>query len=86
MEEQLYGRLTTLKKLTKDRDNPNLHPFVRLQADKAIEKIKSQIKDRPLMAMRERLIKATRAGDLHEVWKIENQIRAYEGKELENDR
>ena len=35
--------------------------------------------------MRERLIQATRAGDLKEVWKIENQMRDHEGKETEQD-
>lgn len=80
MQNELYGRMTTLMKLKKDRDDVNLHPFNRLQADQAIEKIKKQLKDKPLMAMREQLIKATQAGDLTAVWKIENRIRAYEGK------
>lgn len=30
------------------------------------------------MSLRERLIKATKAGDLREVWKIENLMRDHE--------
>lgn len=85
MEEQLHGRLTTLNKLKKDRDDYTLHPFNRLQADKAMHKIIDQLNDKELMSMRERLIQATRAGDLKEVWKIENQMRDHEGKETEQD-
>jgi hypothetical protein len=83
MEQHLYGRLTTLNKLKDMRDNPEIHPHHREGAAKAMERIKTQLKDKKLMKLRERLIKATIAGDLHESWKIENQIKAHEGKELE---
>jgi hypothetical protein len=83
MEDYLYGRLTTLNRLKAVRDDPKKHKFHRLQADQAIARIKEQMKDRTLLGMRERLIKATRAGDLHEVYKIECSIRAHEGQEVE---
>jgi hypothetical protein len=78
MEDHLYGRLTTLNKLKSVRDNPLKPKFQRNQADKAMHKIQAQLKDRKLMSLREQLIKATRAGDLHTVWKIENTIKDYE--------
>lgn len=85
MEEQFHGRLTTLNKLKKDRDNPSLGPYTRMRADRAMKTIMSQLKDRKLMHLRERLIGATRAGDLKEVWKIENLMREHEKKEIEHD-
>lgn len=79
MEDHLYGRLTTLNRLKAVRDDPNKSKLARLSADRAMQKIQTQLKDRRLMALRERLIKATRAKDYSESWRIENQIRAYEG-------
>lgn len=84
MEDYLFGRLTTLNRLKKVRDDFSKHPFHRQQADKAMSKIKLQLKDKRLNAMRERLIKATRAGDLHEVWKIENLIKHHEHEEIDH--
>jgi hypothetical protein len=78
MENQLYGRLTTLNKLRAVRDDGSKPKHVRRGADKSMYKIMAQLKDRKLMAFRERLIKATIAGDKYEVWKIENRMRAYE--------
>ena len=51
-----------------------------MQADRAIRKIVQQLNDRKLMRLRERLMRAQRYGDLHNVWMIENEIRAYEGR------
>lgn len=78
MENFLYGRLTTLNRLQAARDDVSKHRFSRTQADKAIRKIVAQLRDRQLMRLRERLIKATQAGDHHEQWKIENIIKAHE--------
>lgn len=79
----MHGRLTTLNKLKADRDNYGLPKIVRKRADDAMKKIIVQLKDRKLMAMRERLIRASLAGDHHEVWKIQNLMKAHEGLELE---
>jgi len=76
----MYGRQTTLKYLKERRDDLSRHPFSRMQADRAIKNIMSQLRDRKLMRLRERLIKATLYGDDHAIWMIENQIRAYEKK------
>lgn len=73
----MYGRAGTLLKLNKDRNNPNLSKFERLQADKAHQKIVNQMKDKKLMRMRLRLINATRAGDITESSKIEQQMKDY---------
>lgn len=78
----MYGRMTTLRRLKEDRDNPAKHPFRRMQADRAIKKIMAQMRDRKLMHLRERLIRATLYGDLYWQWKIENLIRAHE-KDME---
>lgn len=74
----MYGRMTTLKRLRENRDDPAKHPFRRMQADRAIKKIMAQMRDRNLMHLRERLIRATLYGDLYWQWKLENQIRAHE--------
>lgn len=78
MENYLFGRLTTLNYLKERRDDARRHPFRRLQADRNIRKIVNQLRDRRLMGLRVRLIKAQQYGDLHNVWMIENQLRAYE--------
>lgn len=80
MQDYLYGRYTTLERLRKVRDDPLKHPFHRWQADQSIGRILRQLESRPLMRLRERLIKATRAGDYHESWKIELLMRDYEYK------
>lgn len=79
----MYGRTGDLAKLNKDRNNPALPKFVRLQADKAHAKIVDQLKDKRLMRMRERLINATRAGDLNEATKIQRQMKAYQKQDQE---
>lgn len=73
----MYGRTGDLEKLNRDRNNPSLSKFVRAQADEAHTKIVSQMKDRKLMGMRLRLIKATQTGDLNEANKIQISMKAY---------
>lgn len=79
----MYTRAGELAKLNRDRNNPDLPKFVRLQADRAHAKITEQLKDRKLNEFRERLIRATRAGDQKEARKIELQIRDYTGEDRE---
>lgn len=74
----MNGRYSTLQWLDAARNDPSKHPHRRMEADRAMRKILRQMRDRHLMRLRERLIKATRAGDQHEVWKIENHIRYHE--------
>lgn len=73
----MYGRLTTLNYLRERRDDPARAPFRRLQADRAIRQIITELRDKGLMRLRERLIKATIYGDQHQAWIIENQMAAY---------
>lgn len=80
MENYSYGRITTLNRLKAARDDGQRHPFRRMQADKAIRKIVEQLRDRKLMRLRERLIKATLYGDTHAQWLIEREMLAYEGR------
>lgn len=79
----MYGRTGELSRLNKDRNNPSLGKLTRRRADMAYRKIAQQLKDRKLMLMRERLIKATVAGDQAEANKIQLQMRAYEGNDPE---
>lgn len=79
----MYGRDGELKRLNNDRNDPTLSRFTRKQADKAHSKIVAQLKDHKLMGMRERLIKATKAGDPYEAKKIETEMRAYTGEDRE---
>ena len=86
MEKYNYGRLTTLRYLKERRDDGRRHPFRRMQADKAIKTIVNQLRDRKLMRLRERLLRAQKYQDLHGVWMIERQIRAHEGRFAEIER
>lgn len=79
----MYGRLGELTKLNDDRNNPRLSRFVRSQADKAHRKIVEQMKDKKLMRMRLRLIRATQAGDNVEALKIQAAMKAYEKADRE---
>jgi len=79
----MYGRSGELAQLNRDRNNPHLDRFTRMQADRAHTKIVAQLKDKKLMGMRERLIKATLAGDQYEARKIEQQMRAYTKEDQE---
>lgn len=78
MENFLYGRLSTLNYLKERRDDARRHPYRRMQADRAMRKIVGQLRDRNLMKLRERLIRANAYGDSRAIFLIENQIRAYE--------
>lgn len=79
----MYGREGELSKLNRDRNNADLPPIVRLRADRAYKKIAEQLKDKKLMGLREQLIKATRAGDQEASMKIQLQMRAHAGEEME---
>ena len=49
------------------------------------KKIQSQLHDKTLASKRERLIKATKAEDTFEMWKITNQIKDYMKEEIPTD-
>lgn len=73
----MYGRTSDLARLNRDRNNTHLPKVVRNRADKAHAKIVEQLKDRKLMGLRARLMKATKAGDMDVARKIEMEMRAY---------
>lgn len=73
----MHGRLNTLNHLREARDNPAKLPHRRMEADRAIKKIMAQLRDRKLMHLRDRLINASIAGDKYWMWKLENQMLAY---------
>jgi len=78
MNTLMYGRLSTLNYLKARRDDASRHPYRRMLADRAIRQIVAQVRDRQLMKLRARLIKAAQYRDEHAEFMISNQIRAYE--------
>lgn len=76
-----YG--STLYKLKGDMDNHTLTPLTRKRAAEAYYKILRNIQDRPLMALRERLSKASQAGDELAIDRITKAIRYHERADLE---
>ncbi len=78
-----FGREGQLAKLNRTRNDYTKSVFVRQMADTTFKKIQRQLEDKKLMAMRERLIKAAEANDEYEMVKIQQQMRAYEGEDME---
>jgi hypothetical protein len=83
LEEQLAGRYTTLQKLDRDLKRPDLGKYTKQRIKRARDGIVEQLKDKKLNKLREELIRATRANDREEIWKITCRIREHEGKPLE---
>ena len=79
----MHGRAGELKKLYEDMHNPDLPAIVRERADRAMQKIREQMKDKRLMEMREQLIRATRAGDSAAARRIELRMREHSGEDRE---
>lgn len=79
----MYGREGDLIRLNNDRNNPALSKFERYMADKAHATIVKQIKDKPLMRLRSRLIGAVKAGDHTNIDKIEKLMRSHTGEDKE---
>lgn len=80
----MYAREGELAKLNRDRNDILLPMSARKDADKAFQKILSQMRDKKLMAMRERLVKAARAGDEEQIHRITLQMRSYSKEPLES--
>lgn len=79
----MYGREGELRKLNRDRNNPDLPRIARLRADQALHKIVGQLNDKKLMGMREQLIRATQAGDSKAAQNIQLRMRDYTSEERE---
>jgi hypothetical protein len=76
------SRLKDLYQLKAWMSDPKHSPARRKMFFETYKKIQSQLHDRKLATLRERLTKATIAEDKYEMWKITNQIKDYMGEEL----
>jgi hypothetical protein len=74
MDEGRYYDLRNLQAVIDSRLKPH---DVRRAAYKSKVLILRQVNDKGLTRLRERLIKAAKAGDEKEEWKISNQIKDY---------
>lgn len=77
------GRESDLHRLNRIRNDVTQPRYRRLSAAKAHAKIVAQLSDRQLMALRERLVRASMAKDLEAANRITRQIRDYEGADRE---
>lgn len=78
-----WGWEGSLERFNKERNDVTLPAKRRYLADKARKKIMAKMEDKKLMAMRERLIKASKAGDERAVIQITKEIRWYSGEDTE---
>lgn len=75
------GRLALIHRLNAEINDDSKPMVERQKAYRLKSKIQAQLKDKTLATMRERLMKAGRANDEWEMWKITNQIKDYLGEE-----
>lgn len=71
------GRFHDLNQLTMVIHNPDESALHKRQAHRSLDKIKSTLKDKTLQRERQRLVRATQAGDVDEVEKISEIIREH---------
>jgi hypothetical protein len=79
----MFGRDGELTKLNQVRNDPTKPIDERRRANKALEKIVDQMRDRTLMDMRIQLIKASKAGDETYIHRITQKMRAYQNEDME---
>jgi hypothetical protein len=79
----MHGWEGTLAAHKKIRDDPRQPRERRYAADKAIQKILAQLKDKKLVGMREQLVGAHKAGDEKAIISVTKQIRAHNGEDPE---
>ena len=73
----MYGRTGELIRLNRDRNDYTLVKIVRQRANEAYVKIANQLKDKKLMSLRLRLIRATKARNMDIAERIQLQMRDY---------
>lgn len=78
-----YGWEGILTRYNQERNNPRLPNKIRQRADNAHSKIVAQLADAKLMRLRESLIRAHRAKNTGAISQITQQMRAYQGQDLE---
>ncbi len=76
------SRAKDLSLLKEWMEDPKYTPARRKMFFRTYHKIQTQLHDKKLSAMRERLIKATIDENKVEMWKITNQIKSYAKEEL----
>ena len=79
--EEQHDRYHDLVELNKVRNNEHYPHWKRERANKAIQKITAQLNDKTIVSLRERLVKAVRAEDQREQWKITQILQELQGKE-----
>jgi hypothetical protein len=77
------GRHGELMRLNRERNDVTLPKHRRSAAAKAHAKITAQLKDKKLMALRERLIRAAQAGDPVAIAKITAMMKDYAHEDRE---
>lgn len=79
----MHGWEGTLAKYKKIRDDPRQPREQRYAADRAIQKIVAQLRDKKFVGLREQLVGAHKAGDERAIINITKQIRAHNGEDTE---
>lgn len=80
------SRVKDLYQLKVWMNDPSYTKARRKMFSDTYKKIQSQLHDKKLSSMRERLVKATKAENKVEMWKITNQIKSYAKEELVGQR
>ena len=75
------SRISDLRRLKAIMDNPRKSRISKREAHKTAKLIVAQMKDKKLLKLRLRLVKAARAHDEAAEWKIVNLMRDYQKKE-----
>lgn len=83
-QRQYYGRASQLDKLKHDMTDYKLSYKSRHAAAKAFAKIVAQCNDSQLMELRQRLIRASQAGDRDAAGKYSYLIKRYLGEDAES--
>lgn len=78
-----HGRHGELTRLNRERNDITLPKHRRLAADKAHAKIVGQLRDKKLMSLRGRLIRASQGRDIIEVARITAQMKDYTKEDRE---
>lgn len=78
-----YGREYELARFHKTKNNPLKDRYRRMMADQAITVIDRQLRDKAYLRLRERLVRASIAGDQKAIAKVELLIRDHLGEARE---
>lgn len=79
------SRIRLINKLQNDLRDVKIPMWQKKKAQRLITKVQKELKDKHLAEMRERLVRAVRADDKYETWKITCQIKDYMHEEIPHD-